>query len=194
MLPNFPSILASAPTSNLCPKLNTSSTETNCALRLPHYTWLMRPPFSQYELKGLKIFVSFPSPPSNELPSSMGSTFLYPIHHLICTITPLIQPHTAFSLHHCSTFLIFSPFNLFFLFFLIFYLFIYERHTERGRDTGRGRSRLPAGSLMWDSILDPGIRPWAEGRCSTAEPPRRPHILFICSSINRQLSYHCELK
>ena len=29
------------------------------------------------------------------------------------------------------------------------------RDTERqsGRDTGRGRSRLPVGSLMWDSIL-----------------------------------------
>ena len=27
------------------------------------------------------------------------------------------------------------------------------RDTERGRDTGGGRSRLHAGSLMWDSIL-----------------------------------------
>ena len=33
--------------------------------------------------------------------------------------------------------------------------FIYERDRERGRDTGRGRSRLPVGSLMWDSILGP---------------------------------------
>ena len=32
------------------------------------------------------------------------------------------------------------------------------RDTYRGRDTGRERSRLPAGSPMWDSIvgLDPG--------------------------------------
>ena len=29
------------------------------------------------------------------------------------------------------------------------------RDTERGRDVGRGRSRLPAGSLMWDSIPGP---------------------------------------
>ena len=29
------------------------------------------------------------------------------------------------------------------------------RDTERGRDTGRGRSRLPAGELMWDSIPGP---------------------------------------
>ena len=49
-------------------------------------------------------------------------------------------------------------------FFLRFYVFIHERHraggrdTESGRDTGRGRSRLHAGSPMWDSILglDPG--------------------------------------
>ena len=36
------------------------------------------------------------------------------------------------------------------IFLKIFYLFIYARHRERGRDLGRGRSRLPAGSLMWD--------------------------------------------
>ena len=36
-----------------------------------------------------------------------------------------------------------------------FYLFIHERHTERGRDTGRGRSRLPVGSPMQDLIPGP---------------------------------------
>ena len=40
--------------------------------------------------------------------------------------------------------------------FLIFYLFIHERHTERGRDIGRGRSWLPVGSPMWDLI--PGLQ------------------------------------
>ena len=30
------------------------------------------------------------------------------------------------------------------------------RDTQRGRDTGRGRSRLPAGSPMWDLI--PGLQ------------------------------------
>ena len=46
------------------------------------------------------------------------------------------------------------------LFFLRFYLFIHERHKERGRNIGRGRSRLPAGSPkchsipgLWDHIL-----------------------------------------
>ena len=36
-----------------------------------------------------------------------------------------------------------------------FYLFICERHRERSRDIGRGRSRLPVGSLMQDSIPGP---------------------------------------
>ena len=38
--------------------------------------------------------------------------------------------------------------------FKIFFI-IHEKHRERGRDTGRGRSRLPVGNLMWDSILGP---------------------------------------
>ena len=29
------------------------------------------------------------------------------------------------------------------------------RDLERGRDTGKGRSRLPAGSPMWDSVPRP---------------------------------------
>ena len=45
---------------------------------------------------------------------------------------------------------------------------------ERGRDLGRGRSRLHARSPTWDSIPDPGITPWAKGRGSTAKPPRCP--------------------
>ena len=43
------------------------------------------------------------------------------------------------------------------------------RYTEKGRDTSRGRSRLPAGSPMGDSR----IMPWAKGR-PTAEAPRCP--------------------
>ena len=34
-----------------------------------------------------------------------------------------------------------------------------ETQRERGRDIGRGRNRLPARSLMWDSIQDPGSYP-----------------------------------
>ena len=57
------------------------------------------------------------------------------------------------------------PPNPFFFFFLRFiYLFIYDgqRERERGRDTGGGRSRLHAGSLMWDSI--PGLQNHALGQ------------------------------
>ena len=56
--------------------------------------------------------------------------------------------------------------------FFRFYLFIHERHRERGRDIGRERSRLHAGSLMLEGSQDPGITTWTEGRCSTTEPPR----------------------
>ena len=48
--------------------------------------------------------------------------------------------------------------------FLRFYLFIHEKHREereRGRDTGRGRSRLHAGSPTRDSI--PGLQDHALG-------------------------------
>ena len=41
------------------------------------------------------------------------------------------------------------------LFLKRFYLFIHERHGERGRDTGRGRSRLSVGSPIQDSIPGP---------------------------------------
>ena len=43
------------------------------------------------------------------------------------------------------------------------------RDTERGREIGRGRSRLPAGSTMWDSI--PGPEPKAD-----AQPLSHPDV------------------
>ena len=53
-----------------------------------------------------------------------------------------------------------------------------ERYRERGRNTGRGRSRLHAGSQMWDLISPrtPKITPWAKGRRQILEPPRDPQI------------------
>ena len=45
------------------------------------------------------------------------------------------------------------PFISFYFFKDCIYLFMRDRERERLRDTGRGRSRLHAGSLMWDSIL-----------------------------------------
>ena len=37
----------------------------------------------------------------------------------------------------------------------MFYLFMRDTQRERSRDLGRGRSRVPVGSLMWDSIPGP---------------------------------------
>ena len=49
-----------------------------------------------------------------------------------------------------------------------------DTHTERGRDIGRGnRSRLHAGSPMWDSIPDPGITPELK---ADAQPLSHPGI------------------
>ena len=45
-----------------------------------------------------------------------------------------------------------------------------DTERERDRDIGRGRSRLHAGSPIWDS----GMMPWTKGRHSTTEPPRHP--------------------
>ena len=36
---------------------------------------------------------------------------------------------------------------------IYFYLFMIDIENERGRDTGRGRSRLHPGSRTWDLIL-----------------------------------------
>ena len=41
-------------------------------------------------------------------------------------------------------------------FLKILFIYSWETYTERGRDIGRERSRLHAGSLMWDSI--PGLQ------------------------------------
>ena len=46
--------------------------------------------------------------------------------------------------------------TFYFIYLFLKILFILERHTERGRDIGRGRSRLPVGIPMWDSI--PGLQ------------------------------------
>ena len=59
-------------------------------------------------------------------------------------------------------------------FFFLRFIYLFVKDTEKGRDTGRGRSRLHVGCPMWDSIPDPRIMPWAEGGCSTTEPPRHP--------------------
>ena len=49
-----------------------------------------------------------------------------------------------------------------------------ERERERGRDTGRGRNRLHAGSPMWDLI--PGLQDHALGQRQAAKPLSHPGI------------------
>ena len=65
------------------------------------------------------------------------------------------------------------------IFFLRFYLFMIDIERERGRDTGRGRSRLHARSPMWDSIpktLDHTLN----GRQTlNPEPPRHPKMMRL---------------
>ena len=50
-----------------------------------------------------------------------------------------------------------------------------DTDTERGRDTGRGRSRLHAGSPTRDLIPGPGVTPWAAG---SPQPPSPQAPLF----------------
>ena len=39
--------------------------------------------------------------------------------------------------------------------FVFNFIYLFMRDTERGREVGRGRSRLHAESLLWDSIPGP---------------------------------------
>ena len=64
-------------------------------------------------------------------------------------------------------------------------MYLFMRDTERGRDSGRGRSKPLTGSSMRDSIQDLIPGPWdhalgsAKRRCSTTEPPRCPYSLVL---------------
>ena len=54
------------------------------------------------------------------------------------------------------------------------------RDREKGRDTGRGRSRLHAGSPMWDSIL--GLQDHTLGqRQIDAQPLSHPGVPILIS-------------
>ena len=69
------------------------------------------------------------------------------------------------------------------------FIYIFMRDIQRGNEKqrlGRGRGRLPGEP---DVGLDPRIRPQAKGRCSTAEPPRRPdtdHLEHFYLSVPQQ--------
>ena len=69
---------------------------------------------------------------------------------------------------------------LFFKCILLFFkiLLIHEKHRDRGKDRGRGRSRLPLGSLKQTWSQEPETTTWAKGRHSTTEPTRCPSDAF----------------
>ena len=48
------------------------------------------------------------------------------------------------------------------------------RDTGRGRDIGRGKSRLPAGSQLWDSIPGPGSHPELKADAQLLSHPGAP--------------------
>ena len=73
--------------------------------------------------------------------------------------------------------------NFLFIFKDLF-TYSWETQRERGRDTGRGWSRILTGSPMWDLIPVPRIMSWAEGRRSTAEPPRCPQKKFLYGDVS----------
>ena len=68
-----------------------------------------------------------------------------------------------------------------------------EREKERGRDTGRGRSRLHAGGRCGTASWDSRIMPWAKGRCSTTKPLRhlakcKFQLNYVLSAVLEQLN------
>ena len=73
--------------------------------------------------------------------------------------------------------------HLVFFFLKILFIYSWKKERERGRDTGRGRSRLHAGSRMQDSIPGPQDHALGWRRRWTAEPPRDPPpFLFVTHS------------
>ena len=74
-------------------------------------------------------------------------------------------------------------YKLLLTFFLkVLFIYSWDTHTERSRDTGRGRSRFHGGSPTWDSI--PGLQDHTLGWRwhQTAEPPGLPKLLLTLFS------------
>ena len=83
--------------------------------------------------------------------------------------------HLSFQFHsHCASDRLPGSRKRWLIFFKILLIDWWETHSERGRDIGRGRSRLPWGAQCGTRSQDPGVTLWAKCRCSTAEPPRCP--------------------
>ena len=83
------------------------------------------------------LLVSFHGFPVDEFPEGRGAPVI-PIHRSQPPGAQGTQPLPGVPEDRLTIFFCI-------LFFKRFYIFIHERHRKRGRDTGRRRSRLPAG-------------------------------------------------
>ena len=78
-----------------------------------------------------------------------------------------------------------NPHNHSQIFFVVVlkYLFIYSWETQREAERQvDGEAGSLWGARHGTRSQDPGIRPWAKGRRSTTEPPRRPKVLGLNKS------------
>ena len=159
-----------------CPEINSNpkhalSLSVSYCLGRQHHTFT----HSKLKTSQFNSQISFlPQQITNHLRSESFSVW-FPTFH------PYYQYLSSEPLH------IFVTPRVWILFFFLKILFIHERHTERGRDTGRGKIRLPVWSQMWDSIPGPQdcdlslrqmINDWA-----TLVPPRISILTHICSCI-----------
>ena len=75
-------------------------------------------------------------------------------------------------------------------------IYLFVRDKERGRDTGRGRSRLSEGAGREAPSQTLGSGPEPKADCSTAEPPRRLHsqvsFHFTVWGPSPPFSVHCQ--
>ena len=53
------------------------------------------------------------------------------------------------------------------------------RDRERDKDIGRGRSRLPAGTLMWDSISGPQDHALSQRQRLNHRAPQLPRFIAL---------------
>ena len=72
--------------------------------------------------------------------------------------------------------------------FFFFLIFIYSWETE-AETWAEGEAGSLQGARCGTWSQDPGIMTWAEGRCSTAEPPGLPGTTFICIPLQRKKKY-----
>ena len=92
------------------------------------------------------------------------SNYIYALNHEFLLMLPISFNTTDFRLSlifpTCGFFfslesLALITYDMFAYLFNFFFKDVFIHETQRGRDTGRGRSRLPARSPMWDSIPGP---------------------------------------